>query len=128
MQKSTIIIPDEDIRIIDHCRKYLLFNVNKPWKKRETERCFDVTIGSCDGAEIRELVGIYILTLLAKIVKKSDCQFYKDDSLLILHNINRQQIERTHKNINKAFNKVEFSINIEINSKVTDFFITIQSK
>ena len=128
MQKSTIIIPDEDIRIFDHCLKYLLFDVNKPWKKRETERCFDVTIGSCDGAEIRELVGIYILTLLAKIVKKSDCEFYKDDSLLILHNINRQQIERTHKNINKAFNKVGFSISIEINSKVTDFFITIQSK
>ena len=128
MQKSTIIIPDEDIRIIDHCRKYLLFNVNEPWKKRETARCFDVAIGSCDGAEIRELIGIYILTLLAKIVKKSDCEYYKDDSLLILHNINRQQIERTHKNINKAFNKVGFSINIEINSKVTDFFITIQSK
>ena len=102
--------------------------MNEPWKKRETARCFDVTIGSCDGAEIRELIGIYILTLLAKIVKKSDCEFYKDDSLLILHNINRQQIERTHKNINKAFNKVGFSISIEINSKVTDFFITIQSK
>ena len=25
-------IPDEDVRIIDHCRKSLLFHENEPWK------------------------------------------------------------------------------------------------
>ena len=28
-------IPDKDIRIINHCRKSLLFNDNRPWKKKK---------------------------------------------------------------------------------------------
>ena len=27
-------IPEEDIRIINHCHKSLLFNDNQPWKKK----------------------------------------------------------------------------------------------
>ena len=52
-------IPEEDTRIINHCRKSLLFSNNQPWKKKDAEGCFGVTMGSCDGAEICELVGIY---------------------------------------------------------------------
>ena len=66
-------IPDEDVRIIHHCRKSLLFHENEPWKEKKKERCFDVKMGSYDGAEICELVGTYILTRLATIFKKSDC-------------------------------------------------------
>ena len=51
-------ILDKDVRIIDHCRKSLLFHENEPWKKKKTESCFNVTMGSYDGAEICELVGI----------------------------------------------------------------------
>ena len=42
-------IPDEDVRIIDHWRKSLLFTENEPWKKKRTESCFDVTMNSYDG-------------------------------------------------------------------------------
>ena len=66
-------IPDEDVRIIDHCRKCLLFNGNEPWKKKKTKSCFDVIIGRYDGAEICKLVVIYIITTLTTIIKKSDC-------------------------------------------------------
>ena len=66
-------IPDEDVRIIDHCRKSLLFHENEPWKKKKTESCVDVTMDSYGGAEICELVGIYILTRLAGIIKKNNC-------------------------------------------------------
>ena len=52
------------------------------------ENCFEVTMSIYDGAEIRELVGIYVLMCLATIVQKSHCRFYKDDDLLILCNVN----------------------------------------
>ena len=68
---------------------------------------------SYDGAEICKLVGIYILTRLATIIKKSDCGLYRDDGLVILRNVNRQQIDRTRKSIIKIF--------IETNSKVVGF-------
>ena len=34
-------------------------------RKKNTESCFDVTIGSFDGAEICELVGIHVLSLIS---------------------------------------------------------------
>ena len=45
-------------------------------------------MGSYDGAEICEFVGIYIITRLVAIIKKSDCVLYRYDSLVILHNVN----------------------------------------
>ena len=81
-------IPDEDVRIIDYCRKSLIFNENEPWKKKERESCFDVTMGSYKGAETFELVGIYILTRLAAIIRKNDCELYRDDGLQIFRNVN----------------------------------------
>ena len=69
-------------------------------------------MGSYDGAESCELVGIYLLTRLATIIKKSDCKLYGDDGLVILLNVNGQQIDRTRKNIIKIFKDVGFSIHI----------------
>ena len=106
-------IPDEDVRIIDHCRKSLLFYENEAWKKKKTDSCFDVTMGSYDGAEICEFVGIYIITRLVAIIKKSDCVLYRYDSLVILHNVNGQQIDRTRKNVVKIFKDFGFSTDRE---------------
>ena len=51
-------ISDENLRIIKHCRKSLLYDNFEPWKKKDTDSCFDVTMGSYDGGEVCELVGI----------------------------------------------------------------------
>ena len=45
-------------------------------------------MGSYNGTEICKLVGIYILSCLATIVKESNCGVYRDDGLVILRNIN----------------------------------------
>ena len=60
-------------------------------------------MGSYDGAEICELVGIYILTRLATIIKKSHCGLYRDDGFVILRNVNGLQIDHTRRSIIKAF-------------------------
>ena len=62
--KSLMDIDDHKIRTIKHCRKSLLFHNNVAWKKKTTTSCFDVTIGSYDGAEVCELVGTFILSKL----------------------------------------------------------------
>ena len=38
-------------------------------------------MGSYDGAEVCELVGIYLLSLLAKYIDKNDSGSYRDDGL-----------------------------------------------
>ena len=59
-------ISHENIPIIKHARKSLLFNNGKPWIKNNNSNLFDVTMGSYDGAEICELVGLFILNHLGK--------------------------------------------------------------
>ena len=55
-----IFIPKEDEEMIMQCRKSFLFCDGEPWTKVGAEN-FDVPMGSYDGAEICELVGLYLL-------------------------------------------------------------------
>ena len=48
-------INNEEINVIMHSRKSLLFDSSNIWIKNEGDPNFDVTMGSDDGAEICEL-------------------------------------------------------------------------
>ena len=45
-----------------HARKSLLFDKNEPWTKKDNANLFDVTMGSFDGVEVCELVGLLALS------------------------------------------------------------------
>ena len=47
-------------------RRSLLFNDGRAWCESNNDDLFDVTMGSFDGAEICELVGLLILDKLKK--------------------------------------------------------------
>ena len=92
-------IDDKDLHLIMHCRKKcLLFFSNETWKKKSTESCFDVTMGSFDGAEICELVGLYIQSNLENILPKTNFGLYRDDGLILLGNLNGQQVDKKRRN------------------------------
>jgi hypothetical protein len=67
-----------------HARKSLLFHQDKTWVKRNNETMFDVTMSSYDGAEICELVGLFILSKLEAKFGKNQVGLYRDDGLAIL--------------------------------------------
>ena len=46
-----------------HSRKSLLFSDNDIWVKKDNPY-FDVTMGSFNGAEVCELVGLYLLNIV----------------------------------------------------------------
>ena len=48
-------------------------------------------MGSYDGAEICELVGIYTLSHLTTFIGKKDVGLYRDDGLIILRQLNGQK-------------------------------------
>ena len=64
-------IDKNDLRIINHCRKSLLFSDNKTWKKKTTDSCFDDTIGIW-WSRICGLVGLYIQSKLEEVLPKSN--------------------------------------------------------
>ena len=69
-------ISREDIQIMYHARISLLFSNEKPWIKRE-RNLFDVTMRAYDGAEVCELVGIFMLNRISEKYNKNDAGLYR---------------------------------------------------
>ena len=59
-----------DLRIINHYCKSLLYFDNKPWRKKTTGRWFDVIMDGFDEAEIWEPVGLCIQSKTRKDTSK----------------------------------------------------------
>ena len=87
-------------------------------KKETNRKLLDVTIGSFDGTNVCELVGIYILCFLAKLINKKDFDLYRDDGLLIYANC--KQINQMRKTIIKIFKDIGFAMDVETNFKTVD--------
>ena len=119
--KSLMDIDDHKIRTIKHCRKSLLFHNNVAWKKKTTTSCFDVTMGSYDGAEVCELVGTFILSKLENIIGKKNTGLYRDDGLVVLRNMNARRIDKIRKIIIKMFKDIGFQLEIKTNLKQVAF-------
>ena len=82
---------------------------------------FDIPMGCYDGAEICELVGIYIQNKFCKLMNKKDFGFYRDDGLGILRNTSGLEADQTCKSIIKIFKECGLSITFEVNKKIVDF-------
>ena len=114
-------ISDDDMNIIFHSRKSLLFENGKAWMKREKDGLFDVTMGSYDGAEVCELVGAYLLNKLAEHLDKSSTGLYRDDGLAALRGCTGHAADATRKKIIRAVKELGLRITIEVNLKVVNF-------
>ena len=121
LAKEYTTISDDNIRIIKHCRKSLLFEKDTAWVKKGTAGNFDVTMRSYDGAEVCELVGIYILSALGQRIDKKDTGLYRDDGLIILRNCDGPTTDRIRKDIIRIFKQIGFKIEIKTNLKEVDF-------
>ena len=115
-------ISDENHKIIMHSRKSLLFTDNQHWAKKIGDPNFDVTMGSFDGAELCELVGIYILNSLSEKYGLDMSGLYRDDGLCCCQNLSGPESERRRKEIIKLFKeKFGLKITIQTNLKTVDF-------
>ena len=113
-------ISREDMQIMYHSRKTLLFSNEKPWMKRGGN-LLDVTMGAYDCAEVCELVGVFMLNKISEKFDKNDIGLYRDDGLAVLKNISGPELERIKKNFQSLFKKYGLEIIIECNKKVVDF-------
>ena len=77
-------------------------------------------MGSYDGAEVCELVGMFILSKLGNIGKKNT-GLYCDDGLVVLRNMNARGIDKIRKIIIKMFKDVGFQLEIKTNLKQVEF-------
>jgi predicted GIY-YIG superfamily endonuclease len=118
--KTKINISKEDTNIIFHSRKSLLFNKNHTWMKKGGD-LFDVTMGAFDGAEICELVGIYMLQKISIHYNIANVGLYRDDGLAAFKNTSGPGLERIKKKLQSIFKENDLELVIECNKKVVDY-------
>ena len=98
----------------------MLFNNKQPCLKKSGNEEFDVPMGF-DGAEVRKLVGVYILHFLRTVMRKQNVGLYNDDGLGILQNSSSPEIEWKSKEIIKIFRGCRLNITVKWNLKRTDY-------
>ena len=114
-------IDSDAVNVIMHSRKSFLFECSgNIWVKKENED-FDVTMGSYDGAEICELVGLFLLSELNRILGTNKAGLYRDDGLCCFQKLSGPQLERTKKTICELFRSHGLDITIESNLVATEF-------
>lgn len=105
-----------------HARRSILFdNENTPWVKRDTVNQFDVSMGAHDGAEICELVGLYILHHMKQNLDLHSTGIYRDDGLAVMRNHSGPKAERTRKELIKIFKDLGLKITVETNLKLVNY-------
>ena len=65
-------------------RKTFLYNEKTPWIKKSTNDLFDVPMGSRDGAECCEVIGLYMLSKMCTLLNKESNGIYRDDGLIVI--------------------------------------------
>ena len=100
--------------------KSLLFDKDHVWVKKDNHE-FGVTMSSYDGAELCELVGLYLLDLLTKEFGEQNIGLYRDDGLSCFENISGPDSEKIKKKLFKIFKSNGLSITVESNLIVTYF-------
>ena len=105
-----------------HCQKSLLFNNTGVWIKKEGNKDFDVTVGSFDGAQVCQLVGLHILHILSTKHGENLNGIYRDDGLACFDNVSGPQADQIIKGFIYIIRK-EFQLSIvcESNLKIVNF-------
>ena len=119
--KGHVEISDEEVNIILHSRKSLLFSKDRVWAKKEGQGLFDVAMGSYDGAEVCELVGIFALSQLPEQYDRRDIGLYRDDGLAVFRGVSGSISERIKKDITRSFHQLGLRITIQTNIRSVNF-------
>ena len=78
-------------------------------------------MGSYDGAEVCELVGLFILCGFGNTYGKECIGLYRDDGLAVFKNISGPQAERIRKDITSHFKTNGLNITIQTNFKFVNY-------
>ena len=81
----------------------------------------DVIMGSFDGAETSELVGLYLISKVSKIIDNARLGLYRDDGLALITNCNGQKLDRIRKKLHQTFKDKGLKITVELCDENVDF-------
>ena len=95
------------------------FSDNCVWKKKNNDTFFDVPMGSFHGAQICDLVGLYILSKLKNVF--GNCGLFRDDALGVLDLETPVVYERKRKQLFKVMSEIGFKITLDLGKQKANF-------
>ena len=110
-------ITTQDIDIILSTKSGILFSKDQAWAKKGSQS-FDVTMGSWDGAEVCDLVGMFLLSQLKHL--NLNIGLYRDDGLAV-SNLRPRQTCLAKKKLSKIFKDNGFNLTFEEDGKSANF-------
>ena len=114
-------VDEHTANIIMHCRQSILFSNGSAWSKKSSPQ-FDVAMGSFDGAEVCELIGLYMLYHLSSVIgDKMNIGLYRNDGLAILEATSGPETDQIRKKIKMLFKDHNLHITMELGLIQTDF-------
>ena len=114
-------ITDQQEKIIKHARTSFLFSNNDTWIKQNSKSLFDVTMGSYDGAEICNLVGLYMLNVLTNEFGKERVGLYRDDGLVLIKGKSGRIADKVRKKLHTLFEQFNLKITAQVNHQSVNF-------
>ena len=78
-------------------------------------------MGCYDGAEICELVGLYLLNVIGEKFGKEKIGLYRDDGLAVFKDFSGPQSDRTRKELTQIFKSHGLNLKIDCNLKKVDY-------
>ena len=111
------------MNLIIHSCKAILTHKSQTWEKTNSDQLFNVSMGSFNGAEICDLIGLFLLNEIkkSKIFIDNEFGLYRDDGLGIIRSKSPRSAENTAKYLFKLFKQNGFKITIESGLFQTDF-------
>ena len=67
-------------------------------------------LGAYDGAEVCEMVGLYLLKKIKDIIPQAFVGLYRDDGLAVVQNANGPNLDRIRKKLHKCFKEENLKI------------------
>ena len=115
--RTLVEVTEEEVEVINTTKKALLYSEGQPWTKRG-EQAFDIPMGSFDGAECCEAVGLYLLHLLQET--GVDLGLYRDD-LLGVTKLKGRPLDRMRQRIQAIFEENGLKVIGTVGLEATDF-------
>ena len=83
--------------------KSTIFYKNQTWEKINTSNLFNVSMGSYNGAEVCNMVGLFMLNDIEKtnIFQNNEFGIYKDDGLAVIQSKSPRAAENTAKTLHR---------------------------
>ena len=99
-------ITNSDVDTILHSCKTVLRHVNEVWiKNNAKEDLLDVPIGGYHGAEVCQLIVLFLLNNLNLLLSKDNFELYRDDGFFIIKMRSKRIIEKIIKDTRAVFSE-----------------------